>query len=154
MSGTSGGYSVPHATGTVALPAVLNLQPTASGTWADSTLDITLPDAGTYRVFGTVIGGITGTNPVSANMQARLFNVTAGAPVAGSATWVVQINSNATTSASTDNQSAPMFATVTVPGPTVLRLQGNRINNAGATTFAAIESAGSSLTALWWERIA
>ncbi|MFI6510981.1 hypothetical protein ACIBCT_25535 [Streptosporangium sp. NPDC050855] len=63
----------------------LDLQPTASGTWADAALQVTLPAAGTYVLNLDVRGLLQGGAPVNAYIIARLFNVTSGTVVPNSA---------------------------------------------------------------------
>jgi hypothetical protein len=82
MSGTDAALRlIEH--GSSVLRTTVDLQPTASGTWMGTGLEITLPAAGTYQLDATVRGALTGTSPVNTWIVARLFDVDAGAVVPG-----------------------------------------------------------------------
>src|SRR4051812_6233938 len=73
------------------LPVGLNLQPTASGTWANSSLQVTLPTAGIYTLDLDVRGRLAGKPPINAYIVARLFNVTTAAVLPNSERLITQI---------------------------------------------------------------
>jgi hypothetical protein len=136
------------------LPIGLNLQPTPSGTWANSTLQVTLPTAGTYALDLDVRGRLSGTPPVNAFIVARLFNVTAAAVLPNSERLITQIiDGNPGAAPYGVNTTAPISERIRVGGPTTIRLQATRVNAAGATSAADILSDPNGHTSFRFERL-
>ncbi|HEU5158667.1 MAG TPA: hypothetical protein VFU43_16840 [Streptosporangiaceae bacterium] len=134
------------------LPGLLNLQPTPSGTWVDSALQVTLPRAGTYSLDADVRGRLAGVPPINAFIVARLWNVTSGTVVPNSARIITQLADLSDAGAAALNTTAPISERISVGGPTTIRLQGVRFNASGATTVAEIRSDASGLTSLRFEQ--
>jgi hypothetical protein len=143
--------------GFAVLQANVDLQPSASGTWVATGLTVALPAAGTYQLDATIRAAMTAVSPANVYVVARLYDVTAGAPIPGSETMVHQINigspSGATLSQGTNN-GAPVQIAYTVPGPRTIRVEAARYNSQGATATAAIISDGSGRSTLRVNRIA
>ena len=113
--------------GFAVLPASVNLQPTASGAWTDTGLQVVLPAAGTYQLDATVRASLAGTLPVNTFVSARLFDVTAGTAITDSEVLVQQINlSSATAVNAGNNVSGPIQVEYAIPGARPILLQGRR----------------------------
>lgn len=156
MTGTSAALRlIGH--GSAVLPAAVDLQPSASGTWVATGLSVTLPAAGTYQLDATVRAAMAAVSPANTYIVARLYDVTAGAVVPGSEAMVHQINigspSGATLSQGTNN-SAPIQVEYTVPGPRTIRVEAARFNSQGATGTAIVVSDGSGRSTLRYSRVA
>jgi hypothetical protein len=120
------------------LPSTLNLQPTQSGTWTDSNLQVLLPQPGTYDLDLDVRGVISGIPPINSYISARLFNATSGIELPGTERIVNQIfDSNPSISQDGYNATVPISERITVNGPTIIRLQGMRVNAGGNPTNRA-----------------
>lgn len=141
-------------TGIAYLPATVNLQPSASGAWVNSGLQVVLPEAGTYALDANVHGRIWGDPPVNVVILARLVNVTAGRVLPNSTRLIDHLVDNNAGAASVGiRMTAPISERITVSGPTLIRLQATRINQRGASTIAEILSSPSGFTSLRYERI-
>jgi hypothetical protein len=144
----------PASGGIAHLQTNLNLQPTASGTWADSSLQVTLPQAGTYDLDLDVRGQLSGLPPVNAFIVARLWNVTSSAALPQSERLVNQIiDLNAGDAATGNNATAPISERIRVNQPTTIRLQAKRVNAVGTTVEAAIFSDANGYTSFRYERV-
>ncbi|EMF20418.1 hypothetical protein H114_32784 [Streptomyces gancidicus BKS 13-15] len=156
MSGTAAALRlIEH--GQALLPTQLvDLQPTPSGTWTSTGLEVVLSAAGTYQLDATVRAAMTGTSPVNTFIWARLFDVDAGAVVPDSEVFVLQLNPSVTSGTITDgkNQTASIQVEYTVPGPRRVRLEAARTNNVGASSKAEIWSNSGGRTLLRYLRIA
>ncbi|MEU8831748.1 MULTISPECIES: hypothetical protein [unclassified Streptomyces] len=126
MSGTSGGYTPPQVYGESA-GGVANLQAVASDTWVTTGAEVVLPEAGTYAVSADLYSDINGTTPWAVAVNARLFDVTAGAPVPGTDRRIQYDNVNDGGGSVLEFQNAgALNANVTVTGQTTIRLEGMR----------------------------
>lgn len=156
MSGTSAGLRlIEH--GYAALPAGVDLTTTASGAWIDLGLFLTLPTPGTYDLDAVVRGNIgrmgTGENAL---IQARLWDVTAGAVVPGSEAIVVQISefSPGAATALQWNSSTAISVEYSPTSPRTIRLEAARVDIAGTTEVAGIGSDTLQRTTLRYARVA
>ncbi|MBW8803358.1 MAG: hypothetical protein AUG49_21285 [Catenulispora sp. 13_1_20CM_3_70_7] len=137
------------------LPAVFDLQPTASGTWSNTGLEITLPRRGTYDLDANVRGRLGGTPAINTYIVARLWNATSGAVLSNSERLVDQIiDLNPGSRQAGDNTTAPISERITVSGPTTIRVQAKRVNAVGASSIASIYSDGNGVTSLRYEKVA
>ncbi|MFE5587223.1 hypothetical protein [Kitasatospora sp. NPDC056531] len=137
--------------GIAKLHTIVNLPP---GTWTDTPLEVTLPQAGTYELDADVRGRLAGNPSLNVYMSARLWNVTAAAEVPESERLVYQIiNGNPGTAQAGGNQTAPISELIRVSGPTTIRLQAQEINAVGAATVAQVYSDGVGFTALRYDRV-
>lgn len=155
MSGT--GASLRYAEhGSAALPSALNLVPTASGSWADTTLSVTLPGAGTYQLDASVRAVLLTGSPSEAYIKARLWNVTAGAVVPDSTVMVLLLSppDSAANGNTRGQATGPIQVECTVTQPTTIRLQGCRVLNSGTAATASILSNADGATTLRFRRIA
>ncbi|MFF3654874.1 hypothetical protein [Streptomyces olivochromogenes] len=111
-----------------AFGADANLQAVASGAWVATGAQVLLPEAGTYALSADFYSHINATTPWAVAINARLFNVTAGAPVTGTTRRIQFGNINdpggGTVMALQNAGSLNTFLTVT--GPTTIRLEGQR----------------------------
>ncbi len=155
MTGTAASMRLTEH-GFVELAAILDLQPTASGTWNDSGLQVTLPVAGTYELDASVRAALSGTSPVNTFISARLWDVTAGVVVPGSEVILNQISLTPVAPAITSglNTTGPIQVEYDVPGARVVRLQGRRVNATGASLGASILANTDGRTTLRFKRIA
>ncbi|MCX4458676.1 hypothetical protein OOK58_42975 [Streptomyces sp. NBC_01728] len=156
MTGTAAGLRlVEH--GYAVLPQDVNLQPTASGVWVDTGLQIALPSAGTYQLDANVRGNLQGSgNNFNVWLQARLWDITAGAVVPDSECIVQQYWLTQAAAASLGgNAVASALIEYSVPGPRSIRLEASRINLVGSSIAAGIPSnTVAGRTTLRYERIA
>lgn len=124
----------------VRLNTFIDLQSHPSGAWV-GLLAVTLPQPGTYILDANVHGRLWGRPPVNALIQARLWNVTTNALVSGSTRTVDHLaDQNRENHQIGQRATAPISEEITVGGPTTIRLEATRINQAGASTFADIIS--------------
>jgi hypothetical protein len=140
------------------MPAPVDLQPTASGTWTDTGLAVALPAAGTYHLDAVVRATLHVDSPANAWIGARLWDVQAGAVVPNSELLVYQVAitvSPATSNlAEAGNQSGTISVPYTVPGPRTVRVQAARVNAQGASAIARVISDVNGRSTLRWERVA
>ena len=156
MSGTAGSIRLTEH-GFAALPVVtVDLQPTPSGTWVNTGLQLVLPRAGAYQLDATVRSSLTAASPVNTFIVVRLFDVTAGAVVPDSESIVQQISVTATAGVVSHgyNNTAPIQVEYTVPAVRTVRLEAARFNASGASTTAGIQNSGSGRTTLRFLRVA
>jgi hypothetical protein len=110
-----------------AFGADADLQAVASGTWVATSAQVVLPEAGTYALSADLYSHIAATTPWAVAINARLFNVTAGAPV-GTNRRIQFGNINdpgGGTVMSLQNASS-LSTFLTVTGPTTIRVEGMR----------------------------
>ncbi|MEU4406194.1 hypothetical protein AB0F88_16860 [Streptosporangium sp. NPDC023963] len=130
------------------LAAVLNGQ--GPGAWHDTALEIDLPAAGDYRLGGTVLGHLDRLSDGSvlvASLEARLFDVSAGAEVPLSHRLVISYGpaQGITTTGGVWHHRAttPLDVLYTVASARTIRLQGRYQGPvAESGTTAAFMSAG------------
>ncbi|MFE0545201.1 hypothetical protein [Streptomyces sp. NPDC058891] len=128
------------------LPTFVDLVATASGDWINTGLSVVLPEAGVYEVTAAVHTVIT-TNPTSGSFSigivARLFDVTAGGPIADTLYTIQQNANNNPTSAVADSDMGTFQKFVQVAGATTVRLEAARIDGSGtpiATTGVQVQT--------------
>ncbi|MFE6549660.1 hypothetical protein ACFVHS_14875 [Streptomyces sp. NPDC057746] len=127
MSGTSGAYAPPPVYGETTTAGTASLQTVASNTWVATGVEVTLPQAGTYAVSADLYSDINGTTPWAVAVNARLFDVTAATPVAGTTRRIQYDNVNDGGGSVLEFQNAgALHANVTVTAPTTIRLEGQR----------------------------
>ncbi|MCG5220840.1 hypothetical protein [Streptosporangium sp. KLBMP 9127] len=155
VSAASTRYQLPAPSGIAYLPANVDLQPTASETWVDTGLQVTLPKAGTYALDLDVRARLQGVPPVNTYMVARLRNVTSGSVIPNSERILSQLIDFTTAGAGiiAKNTTSPISERITVTRPTTIRLQAQRTNSVGASTIAAIWSDGAGRTSFRFDRI-
>ncbi|MEU0947641.1 hypothetical protein ABZ379_33815 [Streptomyces canus] len=156
MSGTNAGLRIAED-GFAALPANVNLNAAASGTFVDTGLVLALPSAGRYHLDATVRAFLgTMTTGEGAYIVARLYDVTAGAVVPDSEVLALQINVAAGTSPTllAWNATAPIQVRYTIPGPRTVRLEAARMTQSGITDGASVVSDVNGRTTLRYERVA
>ncbi|MER6367440.1 hypothetical protein ABT255_03505 [Streptomyces mirabilis] len=142
--------------GFAVLPAPLDLQPTASGAWTDTGLQVALPAAGTYQLDATVRAALAATSPCNVYISARLFDVTAGAVVPDSEVIIHQINLSASAGVVNGglNVSGPIQIEYVTAGPRTVRVQAKRVNATGVSITAQILYNADGRTTLRFTRIA
>ncbi|MEU9576309.1 hypothetical protein [Streptomyces chilikensis] len=143
--------------GFAALPANVNLNAAASGTWVATGLALVLPSAGIYQldaVVRTVLG--TMTTGESAFISVRLYDVTGAAVVPNSEVLAHQLSVGAGTSATllTWNRTAPLAIRYAVPGARTVRLEAARVTSNGTTDQAQVVSDANGRTTLRYQRVA
>lgn len=142
--------------GFAVLDGSVDLQPTATGAWTNTSLELTLPAAGVYHLDASVRGALTGSSAVNTWIMARLWDVTAAAIVPNSEVLVHQLSLNTAGAAVTSggNQYGMISIRYAVPAARLVRLQAARVNGAGASASAEIVSANNGRTTLRYERVA
>ncbi|MEW2568316.1 hypothetical protein [Streptomyces sp. NPDC047070] len=103
-----------------------DLLPLADDTYGPITGSaLLLPSAGRWHVTMVARGVLSFTGVAGTFIVARIFNVTAGAVVANSETFVTQVRQNVAGAGQTtgDNDTATMIKYLTVTGPTTLRME-------------------------------
>lgn len=142
--------------GFAVLPANVDLNAAASGTFVATGLALALPSAGTYHLDATVRAYLgTMTTGEGAHIVARLYDVTAGAVVPNSEVLAHQLNVGAGTSATllAWNRSAVIQVRYTIPGTRTIRLEAARITTSGITDAASVISDTNGRTTLRYERV-
>ncbi|KQW11418.1 hypothetical protein [Streptomyces sp. Root369] len=143
--------------GFAALPANVNLNAAASGTFVATGLTLALPTAGTYLLDATVRTVLgTMTTGEGAFIVARLYDVTGAAVIPNSEVLAHQLNVSAGTSPTllTWNRTAPIQVRYTVPGARTIRLEAARLTSSGTTDSASVISDANGRTTLRYERVA
>jgi hypothetical protein len=137
------------------LPANVDLQPTASGTWTNTGLQVTLPEAGTYALDLDVRTRFSGVPPVNTFMVGRLWNVAAGTTLPNSERILSQLIDGTPAGAGGigKNTTTPISEHITVSGPTTIRLQAQRTNAVGASAIAAVWTDGNGRTSFRFSKI-
>ncbi|WP_327415396.1 hypothetical protein [Streptomyces sp. NBC_01233] len=139
-----------YATSTDLLP----LADDTYGPVAGSTL--VLPSAGLWAVTMVARGVFSFTGVAGTFMVARMFNVTAGAAVAGTETFVVQVRQNVAGAGQTtgDNDTATMLKYLRVTGPTTLRMEAKTTFQLGTQpTQANLVSDSNGRSGLFAHRV-
>ncbi|MEV0822530.1 hypothetical protein [Nonomuraea rubra] len=156
MAGTAGSIRVGGSGFAALAVSFVDLQPTPSGTWVNTGLQLVLPAAGTYHLDATVRSSMTAASPVNTWVAARLFDVTAGAAVPDSEAIVQQISMNASAGVVNHgyNNTAPIQVQYAVTGARTIRLEAMRVNASGASATARIHSDGNGRTTLRFARMA
>ena len=140
--------------GIVYLAGVLDLQPTPSGAWTNSNLQLTLPGPGTYALDLNIRSRLSGFSPINAYTVARLLNVNSDTVLPNSQRILNQIiNLSPGGIGSGQNTTAPISERITVNGTTAIRMQATRINAVGATNETDIRSDPFGVTSFRYERI-
>ncbi|MEV6738719.1 hypothetical protein AB0N14_18010 [Streptomyces sp. NPDC051104] len=143
--------------GFAVLPANVDLNAAASGTFVATGLVLTLPSAGAYHLDATVRAFLgTMTTGEAAYIVARLYDVTARAVVPNSEVLAHQLAVGAGTSATllTWNRTASVQVRYTIPGTRTIRLEAARVTQTGITDSASVVSDGNGRTTLRYERVA
>lgn len=139
------------------LPAAVDLQPTASGAWTNTGLQLTLPTAGTYHLDANVRANLSVTDGTNAWIGARLWDVTVGALVPGSEVLVYQLSTSVSPATTVvtqgGNQNGAILVPYTVPASRLVRLQVMRIYSGPSPTVARVLSDGNSRTTLRYDRV-
>ncbi|MGW4731836.1 hypothetical protein ACWEQC_22180 [Streptomyces shenzhenensis] len=140
------------------LPALVDLQATATGTWTNTGLQLTLPVAGTYHLDANVRAVLVAADGTNAWIGARLYDVTAGVVVPDSEVLIQQIDTIVSTATPVVtqgvNQHAPILIPYAVPGSRLVRLQVVRRYSGPAPTTARVQSDTTGRTTLRYERVA
>ncbi|WP_214413110.1 hypothetical protein [Sphaerisporangium fuscum] len=137
------------------LPARVNLLPTVSGTWVNTGLEVTLPQAGTYALDLNVRTRLTGLPPVNVYIVGRLWDVTSGAALPNSERILNQVYDNTLLAAGAvgGNVTAPISELVTVSGPTTIRLEVQRNDNTGVANAADVWTDANGRTSFRFDRV-
>lgn len=111
-----------------AFGADANLQAVASGTWVATGAQVLLPEAGTYALSADFYSHINATTPWAVAINARLFNVTARAPVTGTNRRIQfgNINDPGRGTVMALQNAGSLNTLLTVTGPTTIRVEGQR----------------------------
>jgi hypothetical protein len=145
--------TLPEPAGIAYLSRNVNLQPTASGTWVNTPLQVTLPQPGTYILDANVHARIWGTPRFNVVIFGRLLDVTSGTVVPNSLRLLDHlVDANAGNAPRGQRVTAPISELITVTGPTTIRLQAARVNQIGASTRAEILAVGG-FTSLRYARV-
>ncbi|WP_406177984.1 hypothetical protein [Streptomyces canus] len=154
--GTSSSIRIVES-GFAVLPANVDLNAAASGTFVASGLSVALPGAGTYQIDATVRAFLgTMTTGEGAFIVARLYDVTANAVVPNSEVLAHQLLVTAGASATllNWNRAAPIQVRYTIPGARTIRLEAARFTQLGTTDGASLNSDANGRTTLRYERVA
>lgn len=119
----------------------------SDGVYQDTGLSITLPEAGTYLIVGTIRGIINATTN-GANIVAKLYNSTDAADVANTETLVIYANTNGVTW----QNSVSMTALVTVAAGKTIKLYAFRTGG-GTYSISQIASAAGGRTRLQYLKV-
>ncbi|MEU0181414.1 hypothetical protein ABZ312_09515 [Streptomyces sp. NPDC006207] len=111
-----------------AFGADTDLQAAASGTWVATGAQVVLPEAGTYALSADLYSHIAATTPWAVAINARLFNVTAGAPVPGTNRRIQfgNINDPGGGTVMSLQNAGSLNTFLTVTGATTIRVEGQR----------------------------
>lgn len=138
--------------GAADLTANVNLDPLASGVWADTTLELVLPEAGTYMVSGKARAALSAPSGSNGWVVTRIIRTDTLA-VLDEAMVLLVANTNAG-GAIGHQATAPLIAPVTVAGPTTIRLQVQRTWQAIVSTGAVLAGVSSGTTRLAYWKVA
>ncbi|GAA2697422.1 hypothetical protein [Nonomuraea recticatena] len=119
----------------------VGLDGTAANTWVPVTgAQLVLPEAGVYEVIADVQGSIGGTSSFSnAIIDARIFNVTAGAAVPTAERRVILFTDQSTEGVTRGIQAnASAAALYQVAGPAAIRVEASWRTDAGTTSGKAV----------------
>ncbi|MYX39036.1 MULTISPECIES: hypothetical protein [unclassified Streptomyces] len=105
-----------------------DLQAAAAGTWVATGTQVVLPEAGTYALSADLYSHVAATTPWAVAINARLFNVAAGALVPGTNRRIQfgNINDPGGGTVMSLQTAGSLSAFLTVTGPTTIRVDGNR----------------------------
>lgn len=121
-----------------------------NGTYQDTLLSVTLPEAGTYRLSALVRGSINGNAGTVWWLTSRLFNSTDAAAVSNSEVLIVLT----VVSGQGFQMTAPMEAIVTVSASKVIKLHVSRNASVGGSwTTSNVESNTAGRTSLRYIKI-
>lgn len=141
IASTGGGGGTTGTNGETVLPSSY----TVTATFGATGLSVNLPSAGTYLVQAEVSGSITNNGtPAGGYVQARLWNVTAGAMVADTLRVVCECPAVGTTGTG----STVCGRIITVSGATTIRLEAQYISTGtvlGASILLSTSSFGTTL---------
>ncbi|WP_019061697.1 hypothetical protein [Streptomyces prunicolor] len=115
---------------------VVSLDAAAANTWVPVTgAQLVLPEAGIYEVVADVQGSIGWAAGVSnAIIDARVFDVTAGAQVPLTARRIILFTDQTATGTTGIQANASAAALYQVAGPTTIRVDGSWRTDAGTTS--------------------
>ncbi|MGA5202802.1 hypothetical protein [Streptomyces variegatus] len=139
MTGTAGSLRLTPPTGQAS--GVVGLDAVAANTWTPVPgAQLVLPGAGLYEVAADVQGSIGGTGSYSnAIIDARLYDVTAGASVPLAERRVILLTNHATDPVLRSIQAnATAAAFYVVAGPTTIRVEASWRTDAGTTSGKAL----------------
>jgi hypothetical protein len=117
---------------------------------------LALPSAGVWAVTMVARGVLSFSGIAGTFIVARLFNVTAGAVVANTETFVTQVRQNMAGAGQTtgDNDTSTMLKYLRVTGPTTLRMEAKTVLQLGTQpTQAQIVSDASGRSGLFAHKI-
>lgn len=156
MAGTGASLRITGG-GLMMLPSVVDLGPTASGTWTDTGIQFGLPAAGTWHIDANVRGVLTASDGTNVWIGARLWDVSLNALVPDSEVLVHQLAT--TVSAATpviteaSNRSAPLVVRYVIPGGRIVRLQVVRHYTGPLPAVSRVQSDVNGRTLVRWERV-
>lgn len=157
MSGTSAHIDI-RGGGLMVLPVMVDLAPTASGTWTDTGIQFSLPQSGTWHIDGNVRGVLTVSDGTNAWIGARLWDVSLNQLVPDSEVLVHQIATSVSTATpvitESKNQAAPMTVRYVIPAGRIVRLQVVRHYTGPAPAVSRVQSDTNGRTLVRWERVA
>ncbi|MFM9590712.1 hypothetical protein ACKI16_29420 [Streptomyces scabiei] len=134
-----------------------DLLPLADDTYGPVTGSaLVIPGAGVWAVTMVARGVLSFSGIAGTFIVARIFNVTAGAVVANSETFVVQVRQNIAGAGQTtgDNDTATTLVYLTTTGPVTLRMEAKTVFQLGtAPTQASIVSDSNGRSALFAHRV-
>ncbi|MER6632315.1 hypothetical protein ABT301_29545 [Streptomyces sp. NPDC000987] len=141
MTGTDGSYNPPALTAWAAMPVgEISLLPSPN-TWVNLPgTDLLLPAGGSYDVDVTWRAHVQGTPPGHYYISGRLWDVTAGAVVPSSETWVTQFNVLGAGVETGADGTGDAHVRYQVTAPTTLRMQAYYAPLTGAATIARVLS--------------
>lgn len=125
------------------LAAAFNLT-AAAGVYQDTGLSLSLPSAGTYIVTANIRGDLKISGGALAYLVARLFNATDAAALANTESLVClteAVNQNV-------QQTASIFAVVTINDTKLIKLQGMRNGSSPAWLISSFASNANGRTLL------
>jgi hypothetical protein len=131
-------------------PVFINLP---ANVWTHLPLQVTLPVAGTYDLDADVRARLSGVSSINSFISARLWNVTTSSAVPMSERLIYQIIDTVPGHLVGGNQTAPINELISVPGPTVIRVQAMRTDASGAASIAQIYSDSYGYTSLRFQEI-
>ncbi|MFF5668801.1 hypothetical protein ACFY8S_01470 [Streptomyces hygroscopicus] len=120
---------------------VVGLDDTPANTWVPVTgAQLALPEAGLYEVIADVQGSIAGAGSFSnAIIDARVFDVTAGAPVPTAERRVILLTDQSAEGVTRGIQAnASSAALYQVAGPTTIQVEASWRTDAGTTSQKAL----------------
>jgi hypothetical protein len=134
---------------TVGSAFTLSVSSGNNGAWQNTSISVTLPDAGTYLVFFSVHSDIT-SSTVGAQMTARLFDSTNSAAISNSEI----ICSFAAVANVVNSAQSAGFAFITATGSATIRIEAQWGQVSGTPTSAHVDSAAGGRTKIGYVRLA